>query len=148
MSAIDDIAAAIARQEGGGCGANNNPGNLRSWGSLPTSRGFAVFPTCDAGWQALRQQVQRNVDRGLTLEEFFGGKPGVYPGYAPAADRNQPDIYAANVSTWTGIPLGVPLDELGSSSGFEFFPAMEEMDPAIAIGLIAIGAVLVLYAVA
>lgn len=113
MSFIDDIAAAIARQEGGGCGPNNNPGNLRNWGSLPTSRGFAVFPTCDAGWSALRQQVQRNVDRGLTLEEFFGGKPGVYPGYAPAADQNQPAVYAANVSTWTGIPQNVPLNELG-----------------------------------
>ena len=88
MSVIDDIADAIARQEGTGCGNNNNPGNLRTWGSLPTSRGFAVFPTCEAGWAALRQQVQRNINRGLTLEEFFGGKPGVYPGYAPAADSN------------------------------------------------------------
>lgn len=120
MAIIDDLAAAIARQEGTGCGSRNNPGNLRTWGDLPTSGGFAVFPTCEAGWAALRSQVQRNINRGLTLEEFFGGKAGVYPGYAPAADSNQPFIYAANVSTWTGIPMGVPLDQM--TSGVSFFP--------------------------
>ncbi len=110
MSIIDSIAAGIERQEGVGC-RNNNPGALRSWGNLPTSGGFAVFPTCDDGRAALRQQVQRNINRGLTLEEFFGGKPGVYPGYAPAGDGNQPNVYAANISTWAGIPLNVPLDK-------------------------------------
>jgi hypothetical protein len=112
MSFIDSIADAIARQEGTGCGVRNNPGNLRVWGNLPTSGGFAIFPTCEAGYAALRSQVQRNVDRGLTLEEFFAGKAGVYPGYAPAADSNQPVLYAAHVSAWTGVPLGVPLDQL------------------------------------
>ena len=121
MSYIDDLAAAIARQEGTGCGSNNNPGNLRTWGSLPVSRGFAVFPTCDAGWAALRQQVQRNVNRGLTLEEFFAGKTGVYPGYAPAADNNQPSMYARNVSTWTGLPLGVPLNQLENQTNAAFY---------------------------
>lgn len=142
MSYIDDIAAAIARQEGTGCGSNNNPGNLRSWGSLPVSRGFAVFPTCEAGWAALRQQVQRNVDRGLTLEEFFGGKPGVYPGYAPAADNNQPLIYARNVSTWTGLPMGVPLNDL-SDPGFQFYPdGAGEQDAAVAaIAALVVGTV-------
>lgn len=120
MNLINDIAEAIARHEGTGCGPRNNPGNLRTWGSLPTSGGFAVFPTCEAGWDALRRQVERNVDRGLTLEEFFAGKAGVYPGYAPAADSNQPFVYASNVSTWTGIPLGVPLDSM--TSGVSYFP--------------------------
>lgn len=110
MSIIDSIAAGIERQEGVGC-RNNNPGALRTWGSLPTSGGFAVFPTCEDGRAALRQQVQRNIDRSLTLQEFFGGKAGVYPGYAPAADNNQPNIYASHISDWTGIPLDVPLDE-------------------------------------
>ncbi len=130
MNYIDDIAGAIARQEGTGCGANNNPGNLRTWGSLPVSRGFAVFPSCEAGWEALRHQVQRNVDRGLTLEEFFAGKMGVYAGYAPTADNNQPLIYARNVSTWTGLPLGVPLDQLGTQLSPAFY---DEALPVAAI---------------
>lgn len=143
MSIIDDIAAAIARQEGTGCGSRNNPGNLRTWGSLPTAGGFAVFPTCEAGWAALRSQVQRNIDRGLTIEEFFGGKAGVYPGYAPAADANQPYVYAANVSGWTGIPLGVPLNALDvDSSGFEFLSGTQ-IDPTLAVALIVLGTVLV-----
>lgn len=140
-SIVEDLAAAIARQEGTGCGANNNPGNLRSWGTLPVSRGFAVFPTCEAGWEALRHQVQRNLDRGLTLEEFFGGKPGVYPGYAPAADNNQPSIYARNVSNWTGLPLGVPLNDL-SEPGFQFFPDPDGEDVAVAaIAALVVGTV-------
>ena len=143
MSLIDVIAESIVRQEGTGCGSRNNPGNLRTWGDLPTSSGFAVFPTCEAGWDALRRQVQRNVDRGLTLEEFFAGKAGVYPGYAPAADSNQPYVYASNVALWTGIPLGVPLIALENQSyGFEFFNGAE-MDPTVAVALVVVGTVLI-----
>ncbi len=53
-----------------------------------------------------------NISKGLTAEEFFAGKPGVYYGYAPAADKNNPSVYAGNVSTWMGIPRDVPLSEL------------------------------------
>lgn len=112
---VEDLASAIERMEGTGCGrGRNNPGNLRSWGDLPTSGGFAVFPTCDAGRRALQHQVQRNIDRGLTLQEFFGGKAGVYPGYAPAADSNDPYHYARSVSQWTGLPIDIPLSQIGS----------------------------------
>ena len=126
MSVVDQIAQSIARQEGYNVSGsiaqrNNNPGNLRTWGSNPTSGGFVVFSTPEEGWEALRRQVQLNINRGLTLEEFFGGKPGVYGGYAPAADSNQPNVYAANVSAWTGIPTNIPLlDYDGSSSGGEW----------------------------
>lgn len=144
MTLIRDIAEAITRQEGTGCGSNNNPGNLRTWGNLPTARGFAVFPTCDDGWAALERQVQRNVDRGLTLEEFFAGKPGVYPGYAPAADFNQPYVYASNVSTWTGIPMGVPLNQLDDQLSIDFLPSIgDELSPVAAMALIALGLVLI-----
>lgn len=123
MSMIESIAKAIARQEGYYNAnwqpqsntlayRNNNPGNLRSWGSNPVVSGYAQFPTVDQGWQALYRQVQLNIDRGLTLEEFFAGKPGVYGGYAPAADSNLPYTYANNVASWTGIPLGIPLNQL------------------------------------
>lgn len=91
---------------------NNNPGNLRSWGSRPIIGGFAQFETPEAGWAALIRQVQLNVGKGLTLEEFFGGKPGVYSGYAPSSDGNQPKQYAAFVAGRTGVDPDTPLTEL------------------------------------
>jgi len=124
---IDSLALAIARMEGylDASGAvksgtiayrNNNPGNLRSWGSNPVVGGYASFPTASAGWVALKRQIELNIGRGLTLEEFFGGKPGVYGGYAPSGDNNDPNGYARNVAGWTGIPLGKPLNTVGAGS--------------------------------
>lgn len=85
---------------------NNNPGNLRRWGDRPIRDGFAVFESTRAGFQALMRQVELNINRGLTLREFFAGKPGVYPGYAPATDGNDPLAYARFISQFTGIPVG------------------------------------------
>ena len=114
---VEKIARAIARMEGyeipGSLAQrNNNPGNLRSWGKHPKNKGFVVFPSPDAGWAALRRQVRLNIARGLTLEEFFAGKPGVYGGYAPAGDKNDPAHYAQVVGSWAGIPINAPLQEL------------------------------------
>lgn len=90
---------------------NNNPGNLRAWGKNPTNAGYALFGTAEHGWNALRRQVRLLIDRNLTLLEFFGGKPGVYPGYAPSADKNNPQKYAEFVSKQTSIPIDQPLKE-------------------------------------
>lgn len=74
---------------------NNNPGNLRSWGRVPVVGGYASFSTPTDGWAALRVQIEKNLfKRKLTIAEFFNGKPGVYAGYAPAADSNDPLHYA------------------------------------------------------
>ena len=115
-----DLAQAIARFEGacgsGGSCTNNNPGNLRTPGSGAwagqvgvDARGFAVFATPEDGWAALDSQINTNINRGLTLSEFFGGKPGVYAGYAPAADSNNPGAYSTTVAGWLGIDNTVPL---------------------------------------
>lgn len=118
MSLIDSISQAIATMEGfykaGSISQRqNNPGDLRSWGSYPVVNGYVQFPDAATGWAALNQQVQLNINRGLTLEEFFGGKPGIYGGYAPAADSNQPSVYAQFVGTQAGIPVDVPLNQIG-----------------------------------
>jgi hypothetical protein len=116
-----DLASSIARFEGscttaGSC-RNNNPGNLRAGpGSVGLdSRGFAIFPDPATGWAALDHQVDLNIGRGLSLQEFFGGKPGVYAGYAPAADANNPAGYAATVGGWLGIDPTVPLSQVSAS---------------------------------
>jgi hypothetical protein len=117
MSLTESIAQAIAKQEGfytPGTIAQrqNNPGNLRSWGSNPIVSGYAKFATVQDGWNALYSQIQTNIDRGLTLNEFFAGKPGVYPGYSPSSDNNRPIAYAAFVGSQAGIPVDVPLNSL------------------------------------
>lgn len=121
MSLVDQLAGAIATFEGffktGSLAQrNNNPGNLRTWGNLPTSGGYAVFPTVEQGWAALRRQIELNISRGLNLLEFFGGKPDIYAGYAPASDANDPVGYALYVAGQVGIPVAVPLSKLVASA--------------------------------
>lgn len=111
------IAVAISEMEGytvAGSRAlrQNNPGNLRQWGATPRVDGYCYFASPTEGWTALRRQVAKNVGRGLTLLEFFAGKPGVYAGYAPAADANHPKHYAEFVGQRAGIPIDVPLNKL------------------------------------
>lgn len=69
---------------------NRNPGNIRNWSSrLPKDSGnFTIFPSDADGWAALFRQIGLNINRDLTLAEFFGGKPGVYAGYAPSFENN------------------------------------------------------------
>jgi hypothetical protein len=81
------------------------------------SRGIAIFPDLATGEAALQHQVDLNIGRGLTLDEFFGGKAGVYAGYAPAADSNNPSAYASTVAGWLGIPENSVLSSLAVGSG-------------------------------
>ena len=118
------IAVAISEMEGypkkgSRADRNNNPGNMRAWGSTPIVDGFAHFATPADGWAALRRQVQKNIGRGLTLREFFGGKPNVYGGYAPDSDGNRSAHYAEFVAHRVGIEadekraaIDIPLPEL------------------------------------
>ena len=108
------IAEAIAVNEGfykpGAIAKRHrNPGNLRWWGGLPVERGFVVFPSEDAGWEALQHQVRKNIKRGLSLLEFFGGKTGIYPGYAPDEDGNNSTRYAQFVAKRVGIKADLPI---------------------------------------
>lgn len=117
---VEAIATAIARMEGfynpkSIASRNKNPGNLRTWGKQPTNAGFAVFDTVQDGFKALRKQISINVfRRGLSLREFFAGKPGVYPGYAPASDGNRPVQYARFVASQIGrgTSIDIPIKNL------------------------------------
>jgi hypothetical protein len=121
-SLTTDLAGAIQRMEGACSGStctNNNPGNLRAGPGATgvDSRGIAIFPDMATGEAALQHQVDLNIGRGLTLDEFFGGKAGVYAGYAPAADSNNPSAYASTVAGWLGIPENSVLASLPPGSG-------------------------------
>lgn len=122
-SLVDGIAQAIAQMEGFNTPGtiaqrDNNPGNLRSGpGQTGTdSKGYAIFPDVSTGFAALNNQIQLNIDRGLTLYEFFGGKPGVYAGYAPSADSNNPIGYANFVAQQVGIDPSIPLNQIQAGS--------------------------------
>lgn len=119
---VQDLSSAITRQEGANP-SYNNPGNLRAGpGQTGTSpNGIAIFPDFATGEAALERQVQLNIDRGLTLSQFFAGRgapgdPNYYGGYAPAADRNQPNVYTQHVSEWTGIDPSIPLNQVSGAS--------------------------------
>lgn len=159
---VSQMAAAIQTKEGWYPGSlsyrNNNPGNLRSGpGQTGTSGGFAVFPDYATGLAALDNQIQTNIDRGLTTNQFFGGLPGVYSGYAPASDSNDPNGYAAFVSSALGIDPNIPLNQTEGNSGgsldASMLPdfsavtdALSEIDPMwLAVGAGALG--LLVYAV-
>jgi hypothetical protein len=117
------LADAIQRFEGWTAGSvsqrNNNPGNLRNGPSMigTDPNGYAIFPDYQSGYNALVNQVQLNINRGLTLDEFFAGKPNVYGGYAQAAHANQPYNYATTVAGWIGIDPTAPLNQIGSGAG-------------------------------
>jgi hypothetical protein len=119
------IAQAIYQMEGSGPNTiatrNNNPGNLRSGtGQTGSASGYAVFPDMATGWNALYHQINLNIAKGLNLYEFFGGKTGVYAGYAPSADSNDPVNYANFVASQTGLDPSVPLNQVtsgGSGTG-------------------------------
>lgn len=133
-----DIAAAIGQMEGANspgtlAARNNNPGNLRAGpGQVGTdANGFAIFPDLATGTAALNNQINLNISRGLTLQQFFGGLPGVYAGYAPSADSNNPTQYANFVASQAGIPSDVPLSQLmaGMSESSIFGTSDFSLDP-------------------
>jgi len=157
MNFIDALARAIATFEGyfrpgTVANRNNNPGNLRAGPRAvgKDDRGYAVYRTPEDGWEDLRRQIRLNIERGLTLREFFGGRPGVYPGYAPAADRNQPEVYASWVGKRLGIPLDRPLAEFAGGPSMPELPELPTLPgeagvsvPAVALA-IALAAVILL----
>ena len=119
-SLVSGIASAIQQMEGWFPGSvsyrNNNPGNLRSGpGMIGTSGGYAVFPDVATGQAALDAQVQTNINRGLTLQQFFAGGNG-YAGYAPSTDNNTPTVYANFVASQVGINTTTPLSQLAGAA--------------------------------
>jgi hypothetical protein len=112
MATTEELAQAIYRQEGTDCARlNNNPGCLKyagQSGATGASNGFAVFSSLDAGWAALRRQIELDASRGLTLKSF------IYK-YAPPSE-NPTATYLSNVSSWLGLSPSTPLSDVVAGS--------------------------------
>jgi hypothetical protein len=88
---------------------NNNPGNLRfanqpgaTKACTQTNGCFAKFPTYDAGYTALENQIQLQADQGQTLSQFINQ-------YAPPADGNNTSAYLQTLMNATGASADTPL---------------------------------------
>jgi hypothetical protein len=106
---IQRICNAIIRQEGEPMTAVN-PGNLRGapWLTSPVIvAGFWKPVSRAQGIAGLAHLVALHVAEGNTLTDFIAGHPGVYAGFAPGADKNDPAAYIADVLAWAGIPSAV-----------------------------------------
>lgn len=153
---VSQMAAAIQQEEGWYPGSisyqNNNPGNLISGpGQTGTNGGFAVFPDYATGLAALDNQIQLNINRGLSTNQFFAGEPGVYAGYASAAAGNNPASYATYVSQQLGIDPDTPLNQVqgnaagGDSGAGDVSSELASIDPTwLALGAGVLG--LMVYA--
>jgi hypothetical protein len=80
---------------------NNNPGDIE-WGKFTQAHGathgdprFAVFPTAEAGFAAMRALFQCGAYKGLTVSQALNR-------WAPPVE-NQTNAYIANVCKWTSL---------------------------------------------
>ena len=117
-SQFSSVADTVVRQEGynSALAPLNNPGNLiyaGQTGATPvTVNGttWASWPTYDAGYQGLLNQIALDASRGLTISQFTAK-------YAPAGQgSNDPVTYAANIAAATGLTPDSPLSAAAGSS--------------------------------
>ena len=132
-SVVRSIAAAITRMEGDGATSratrNNNPGNIwdglspgkvqRIWPNLPIDdQGFVKYPTYQAGYDALLNDLRIKVNRGMTLQQLITM-------YAPPKGdtvggmdlSNNTAAYIQYVASQTGLPVNTPLNALDAGGG-------------------------------
>ena len=156
------IASTIQKVEGYYPGTlayrNNNPGNLiyvGQPGATPGAGGFAAFPSYDAGYQALLNQIQNYANRGLTIQQMMDI-------YAPASQPgNNPTLYANQIASALGVSTDTTVadalagtsadssasDTSGVDLGSMFTTADGSPDP-VAIGAALLAGGLLLYAIA
>ena len=86
---------------------NKNPGNLKN-----LSGKFIVYPTYEAGWNALIDYLTRACTGRhmaykpeMSIRQFFSV-------YAPANDNNYPEKYAQFFASKIGVPVDTPIREL------------------------------------
>lgn len=86
---------------------NNNPGNLRFAGQAGATQGeggFAKFSTPEAGYAALKAQIQLDASRGLTLGQFINK-------YAPPTE-NDTNLYINQIAQATGANANTAISQI------------------------------------
>lgn len=86
---------------------NNNPGNLRYAGQQGATQGeggFAKFSSPQAGYEALKRQIQLDSGRGLTVESFVSK-------YAPPTENNTKQ-YIQQIVAMTGANPKTPINKI------------------------------------
>ena len=105
-----------ARRGGTLAWRNNNPGNIRP-GAFATnhgayagkrSGGFAVFPTYEQGFLAIKALLRTSRYSPLTISAAIAI-------YAPSNDSNDPVAYAATISRRTGLDATRTIDSLSDT---------------------------------
>jgi hypothetical protein len=101
-------------KEGSYSWLNNNPGNLTGvaggpdFGQYPDKfnwHHFLIFPTWDAGYNAIALFLRTPNYAGLSILEAFEK-------YAPAADGNDPAAYSRDVAAAAGVPESTLVGDL------------------------------------
>lgn len=93
---------------------NNNPGNIiygdfaKKLGATGSDGTFAIFPSRDAGYNALKTLVTGNSYKDLSISEAMHK-------YAPGSDGNDPVGYAKFLSKTIGVPATTRIKDLNSS---------------------------------
>ena len=107
---------------------NSNPGNIRpsrfNKEQIGEAWGFAVFASVEDGMRAMRDLLGRPLYARLSLEK------AIYK-YAPPADDNPSDAYAAYVSTKSGVGLGVVLGTLDELAMMRVISAMVAFERSV-----------------
>lgn len=120
------IAATIQTVEGYYPGTiaytNNNPGNLMYVGQSGATQGpggYAVFPSYDAGYQALLNQIQSYADQGLTIDQMMNlYAPAPSASCTTACAGNNPSAYANQIASSLGVSTNTTVaDAIGGGGG-------------------------------
>jgi hypothetical protein len=92
---------------------DNNPGDLRSGhGSIGRDGGFAIYPSLDAGVNAL----------GATLTGKYADSTisDTMKSFAPGSDGNDPVKYAATLASAVGVPVSTKISALSPAQLMTF----------------------------
>lgn len=110
---------------------NNNPGNLRAYpfafnhgaigtggGATGKTKGFAIFPDMDTGWNAMRDLLATDSYQGLTIEEAINK-------YSPPAE-NDVERYLGFIEKQTGFSRTTPMNNLSKVNLLALAKAMKK----------------------
>jgi hypothetical protein len=114
---MDNLLQAIAREEGFFVVGtrpqrNNNPGDIEwhargiasAYGATHGDPRFAVFPTAEQGFAAMKALLEAPLYRGLTVAQALDK-------WAPPVENNT-NAYTANVCKWVGCTPETPIEGL------------------------------------